>query len=96
VAWNKETALMKTSFMVIAILVFTSILSLAADLRNEDGKRYEVKVYDGGTTRNTWIDGNSTTMSICSSCEVEVVGVGRIKISGSDKLTIKGGKLVKQ
>lgn len=87
---------MKRSFTAIAIVVFTSILSLAADLRNEDGKRYEVKVYDGGTTRNTWIDGNSSTLSICSSCEIEVVGVGRMKISGSDKLTIKGGKLIKQ
>ncbi len=78
------------------------ILSLAlatyafpADLRNEDGKRYEVKVHDGGTTRNTWIDGNSTALSICSSCEIEVVGIGRVKVRGSDKVTIKNGKLVK-
>jgi len=86
---------MKRSFFAIALLLGVSSNIIAADLRNEDGKRYEVKVYDGGTTRNTWIDGNSTTQSICSSCEVEVVGVGRMKISGSDKLTIRGGKLIK-
>lgn len=86
----------KMRISVAAIVFAASVSTLAADLRNEDGKRYEVKVYDGGTTRNTWIDGNSTTASICSSCEVEVVGVGRMKISGSDKLTIKGGKLLKQ
>lgn len=86
---------MKRSFFAIALLLGVSSNIIAADLRNEDGKRYEVKVYDGGTTRNTWIDGNSTTQSICSSCEIEVVGVGRMKISGSDKLTIKGGKLIK-
>ena len=69
---------------------------LPSDLRNEDGKRYEVKVYDGGTTRNTWIDGTTTVQSICSSCEIEVVGVGKMKVSGSDKLVIKNGKLSKQ
>jgi hypothetical protein len=77
-------------------MILPSTLAIAADLRNEDGKRYEVKVHDGGTTRNTWIDANSSMLSICSSCEVEVVGVGRMKISGSDRLSIKGGKLIKQ
>ena len=70
--------------------------AFGVDLKNEDGKRYEVKVHDGGTTRNTWIDANSTVISICSSCEVEVVGAGKARVSGSDKLTIKNGKLVKQ
>lgn len=87
---------MKKSIIAAALMILPASFAIAADLRNEDSKRYEVKVYDGGTTRNTWIDGNSSTPSICSSCEVEVVGVGRMKISGSDKLTIKGGKLVKQ
>lgn len=86
---------MKRSIIAAALMILPATIAIAADLRNEDSKRYEVKVYDGGTTRNTWIDGNSTTLSICSSCEVEVVGLGRMKISGSDKLTIKGGKLVK-
>ncbi len=83
-----------TLVFVLALLAFQVVLG--ADLRNEDGKRYEVKVHDGGTTRNTWIDGNSTIVSICSSCEVEVVGVGKMRISGSDKLSIKNGKLIKQ
>jgi hypothetical protein len=90
-----ETAIMKKMLIAMGVVILPSMCALAADLSNADGKRYEVKVYDGGTTRNTWIDGNSTTLSICSSCEVEIVGVGRMKISGSDKLTIKGGKLIK-
>ena len=81
---------------IALILTAFNVLSFAADLRNEDLRRYEVKVHDGPTTRNTWIDGNSTTLSICSSCEVEVVGVGRLKVSGNEKLIIKGGKLTKQ
>lgn len=80
--------------VALVLLAFQAVFS--ADLRNEDGKRYEVKVHDGGTTRNTWIDGNSTILNICSSCEVEVVGVGKMRISGSDRILIKNGKLVKQ
>ena len=87
--------LRKLNPLILTLVIFPIFIS-AADLRNEDGRRYEVRVHDGPTTRNTWIDGNSTTLSICGSCEIEVVGVGRVKISGSEKLTIKGGKLVKQ
>lgn len=81
---------------LVAVLMVFAIGITAADLRNEDGKRYDVKVYDGGTTRNTWIDSNSTTLSICSNCEIEVVGVGRIRLSGSERAVIKNGKLSKQ
>lgn len=77
-------------FLLLVMSVF------AADLRNEDGTRYEVKVHENSTTRNTWIDANSTSLSICSSCEIEVVGIGRIKISGSERAVIKNGKLTKQ
>lgn len=81
---------------LFAVLMFLTVSVFGVDLRNEDGKRYEVKVYDGGTTRNTWIDGNSTTLSICSNCEIEVVGIGKIKVSGSERIVIKNGKLSKQ
>ncbi|HMS10721.1 MAG TPA: hypothetical protein PKE66_14640 [Pyrinomonadaceae bacterium] len=85
---------MKT-IVAAAILMLGTVVAMPADLKNEDGKRYEVKVHDGGTTRNTWIDGNSTVLSICSSCEIEVVGVGKMRVSSSDKLIIKNGKLSK-
>lgn len=84
-----------TTLAATVILLMGTIAAFPADLKNEDGKRYEVKVHDGGTTRNTWIDGTSTILSICSSCEVEVVGVGKMRVSGSDKLVIKNGKLSK-
>jgi hypothetical protein len=84
------------SICALLVIAIGAVSVFPADLRNEDSKRYEVKVYDGGTTRNSWIDGNSTIASICSSCEIEVVGVGRMKISGSDKISIKGGKLTNQ
>lgn len=83
-----------TKFIAASVLFVIS--AAAGDLRNEDGKRYEVKVHETSTTRNTWIDANSTTLSICSSCEIEVVGIGRIRISGSERAVIKNGKLTKQ
>ena len=90
---------MKTPGLIIksfALLIVLMLGTFAADLRNEDGKRYEVKVHESSTTRNTWIEANTTMLSICSNCEIEVVGVGRIKISGSERAVIKNGKLVKQ
>lgn len=83
-----------TKFLALFLLLAATVT--AGDLRNEDGRRYEVKVYEGSTTRNTWIDGNSTVLSICSNCEIEVVGVGKIKICGSERAVIKNGKLTKQ
>lgn len=81
---------------LFALSLFLMVSVFAADLRNEDGKRYEVKVYENSTTRNTWIDGKTTIAGICSNCEIEVVGIGKMKISGSERLVIKDGKLSKQ
>ncbi len=81
---------------IFAALLLSAASVLAIDLKNEDGVRYEVKVHDGPTTLNTSIDGNSTVSNICSSCEIEVVGVGRIKVKGSGTVVIKDGKLSKQ
>ena len=80
----------------LAVLLLLAASIFAVDLKNEDSTRYEVKVYDGGGTLNTWIDGNTTSASICSDCEIEVVGVGKIKAKGSEKVIIKDGKLSKQ
>lgn len=83
-----------TKFLAVFLLLAASVA--AGDLWNEDAKRYEVRVHETSTTRNTSIDGNSSVLSICSSCEIEVVGIGRIKISGSERAVIKNGKLFKQ
>ena len=90
---------MKKMKPMAALLAATLILVanvFAVDLRNEDGRRYEVKIHSGATTLNTWIDANTTSPSICSDCEIEIEGVGRIKAKGSEKVVIKDGKLSKQ
>ena len=83
-----------TKLFAAALLLTTSVF--AGDLRNEDGKRYEVKVHESSTTRNTSIESSTTMMNICSDCEIEVVGVGKIRIKGSERAVIKNGKLTKQ
>ena len=83
-----------TKYLIIFTLSAAGVA--AGDLRNEDGKRYEVKVHESSTTRNTSIEPNTTMLSICGSCEIEVVGIGRIKISGAERAVIKNGRLSKQ
>ena len=81
---------------LLTILILFAASVFGGDLRNEDGRRYEVKIYGSSTTTNTYIDANTTALSICSDCEIEVVGVGRIRIKGSERAVIKNGKLFKQ
>jgi len=83
-----------TNFTAVFLLLAAS--AAAGDLRNEDGRRYEVRIHESSTTRNTWIDGNTTMASVCGSCEIEVAGVGKIRISGTERAVIKNGKLAKQ
>ncbi len=82
------------------IAVFTMVCLMcspvfAVDLVNKDSKKYEVKIHDAGTTHSS-IEGNTTKTSVCSDCEIEVVGVGKVKASGSEKVVIKDGKLSKE
>ena len=83
-----------TKSLVVLLLLAASIWAI--DLRNEDGVRYEVKIHEGATTLNTSIDANTTIWNICSECEIEVVGVGRVKVKGSGKIVIRDGKLSKE
>jgi hypothetical protein len=83
--------------IAIAALIFaiSGVGAFAVDLRNEDSQSYTVRVHDVGTTHTSI--GSSTTMaSICSSCEIEVEGVGSLKASGSETVVIKDGQLSKR
>ena len=79
-----------------AALLLMAATAFPVDLKNEDGKRYEVKIHSGSSTLNTWIDGNTLQSSVCSDCLIEVVGVGTVKAKGSVTVVIKDGKLAQQ
>jgi hypothetical protein len=81
------------SLLAIGVFAFSAY---GVDLKNADGSRYEVKISSGAMTTNTSIDGNTTQSNVCSDCEIEVVGVGKIKASGSETILIKDGKLSRQ
>lgn len=87
---------MKRITALFAATLFLAANVLAVDLRNEDDTRYEVKIHESATTLNTWIEANTTSTRICSDCDIEVVGVGKIKAKGSEKVVIKDSKLSKQ
>lgn len=78
---------------------FTTLLALnghASDLKNEDSARYEIRITSGASTTGTSIEGNTTQSNVCTECEIEVVGVGKIQVRGSEVAVIKDGKLSKR
>lgn len=81
--------------LAAAVLAFAGTAA-AVDLKNEDSKKYDVKVEVGASTTSTSIEGNTTKVSICSDCKITVVGVGTVEASGSDVVVIKDGKLSKK
>ena len=83
-------------FALAAATLGFAATAAAVDLKNEDSKKYDVKVEEGATTTSTSIEGNTTKVSICSECKITVVGVGTVEASGSDVLVIKNGELAKQ
>ena len=65
----------------------------AVDLKNEDSRSYNIKVKEGPATTSSSIDGNTTRLTICSDCSIQVEGVGSIEASGDEVVVIKDGKL---
>jgi len=86
---------MKKCIAAVILVSFICLPAFAVDLVNKDSRKYEVKIHDVGTTHSS-IEGNTTKVSICSDCEIEVVGVGSMKASGSEKIIIKDGQLSKE
>jgi hypothetical protein len=71
-------------------------LAPAADLVNRDGRSYDLKIHDAGTT-HTSISGNTTRMGVCRACRLEVEGVGEIEVTEQDsRVTIKDGQFEKE
>ena len=76
---------------LVLIAARAAVPALAADLENHDDADYEIKIYNGGTTYSS-IEGNTTRVSICSECTIEVVGVGEVEVdSSTDAVIIEDG-----
>ncbi|MFN7973859.1 MAG: hypothetical protein U0166_16175 [Acidobacteriota bacterium] len=87
---------MKKLLAATALMLIGARTTLAVDLINKDDKKYEVKIHSGASTTNTSIEGNTTQVSVCSECKIEVVDIGTVEAKGSDKVVIKDGKVAKE
>jgi hypothetical protein len=86
---------MKRLAMGALIFALAGVPVWAVDLKNEDSQTYTVLIHETGTTHTSI--GSSTTMaSICSSCEIEVEGVGSVRASSGETVVIKDGALSKR
>lgn len=80
---------------ILAVMLLLPVSLFSADLMNQDSVKYDIKI-KSGTTTHGWINGKTTRMSVCTACTLEVVGVGTIQITSSDRvIRIKNGKLSK-
>ncbi len=76
-----------------AAATLAATLAWGVDLKNEDSSAYELKIKDGAATTSSSIEANTTRVSICSDCTIEVVGVGEIAAAGDQVVLIKDGAL---
>ncbi|MGF1627727.1 MAG: hypothetical protein ACFCVH_22835 [Alphaproteobacteria bacterium] len=67
--------------------------ALAADLRNRDDVAYDIRIHDYATTHSS-IEGNTTRLGVCTTCRLEVVGIGEVEVDESvDAVVIENGEL---
>jgi hypothetical protein len=84
---------MKLRLAAVAVISLSTISAAqAVTLHNKDSRSYDIRV-TGSSTMSTSIQGGTVKNNICSSCNIEVKGVGDIDASGSDYVIIKGGEL---
>lgn len=82
---------------LVATLIGTTaaIAAVASDIENQDQRDYELKIRTSpGATSNRTLYHGSKAAGICSSpCEIEVVGIGTVKLDGKNSAVIKGGRI---
>lgn len=65
----------------------------AVDVQNNDHKNYVLKIFEQGRTSTITVNGVSVQKQVCSRCQIEVVGLGKVLVNGRSTLTITNGKL---
>ncbi len=86
----------RKSILCACAAILFAVTGHASDLKNEDSVRYEVRISSGASTISTSIEGQTRQTNVCSDCEIEVVGIGKIQVRGAEVVVIKDGKLSKQ
>jgi len=83
--------------IAMVITGFFSMIPFPVDFDNDDSRDYELSVRMGpGSTTHFTAYHKSIIKGICSStCDIDVAGVGSIRASPGENVTIKDGKLSK-
>lgn len=83
--------------MLRLALVLTAVAlatpALAVDLANKDSEGYKVNLIDGASTTRSSIGSNTTQMSVCWSCTIEVEGVGSVEAPEGSTVVIENGQI---
>lgn len=82
---------MKKICIVVGIVSICAA-AWAVELVNRDSVEYKVQIITGSTTY-TSIGSSTRQMSVCSECDIDVEGVGRVHASGSQEVIIENGSI---
>lgn len=76
------------------MLVGTTAVSSAIDIRNEDERTYPMKVVSKTSERDMELKALTMSIVVCvGECEFRVAGVGSTKARGNDTVTIRNGRI---
>jgi hypothetical protein len=88
---------MTRAYAAIIFFAIRAGTASAVDLQNDDDKRYTVKFTQNERKSETVLEPKSTRRDLFSGeADIEVVGVGNIKASGTQIVIIKNGKLTRK
>lgn len=81
-----------TGAMTAMALIVGAGAAHAIDLRNEDEVDHQVTVTSTSMSRDLALRGLTLSLVVCvGQCEFDVPGVGSVKATGNDVVTIKNG-----
>lgn len=80
--------------LVVAMSFVASASYAGVNLTNEDAKTYDIKVYEGSTTKHTNIASGVTFNGQCANaCKIEIVGGSTIEAQNGKTVVIKNGAM---
>lgn len=82
---------------VVAIVALLGSVTAAGaiELRNEDAQAYTVRVTSASMSQNIRLGPHAASLVVCTkSCRFHVAGVGQVRASGDDVVSIRKRKLL--
>lgn len=88
--WKRIVAGMGAAVMLLG----TTAVASAIDLRNEDERPYPMKVVSKTSERDMELKALTMSIVVCvGECEFRVAGVGKTTARGNDTVTIRNGRI---